>query len=208
MIVLDTHIWVWWVHGDPSLPVSSRALLDSSEQTGIAVSAISCWEIAKLVERGRLTLPCPVIDWLQQALSYPGVRLIDLSPRICVESTRLPREFHRDPADQIIVATARVLDVPLMTADGKILKYQRLPESVETPEEAVFPYEKGKLYVFFLVSLKNDNGQVIGSLADRLPELLEDQPEAEEETVGAPLRGTHRAPPNLVNIKNNSTETI
>lgn len=58
------------------------------------------------------------------------------------------------------------------------------------------------------MSLKNDNGQVIGSLSDRLPELLEDQPEAEEETVGAPLRGTHRVPPNLVNIKNNSTEMI
>jgi len=91
---------------------------------------------------------------------------------------------------------------------ARAMFYQRLPESVEKPEEAVFPYQKGKLYVFFLVSLKNDNGQVIGSLADRLPELLEDQPEAEEETVGAPLRGTHRAPPNLVNIKNNSTETI
>ena len=55
MIVLDTHIWVWWVHGDSSLSPTMRALLDSSEQTGIAVSAISCWEVAKLVERGRLT---------------------------------------------------------------------------------------------------------------------------------------------------------
>ena len=123
MIVLDTHIWVWWVHGDSSLSAPTRALLDSSEQTGIAVSAISCWEVAALVERGRLTLPCPVFDWLQQALAYPGVRLIELSPRICVESTQLPGEFHRDPADQIIVATARVLDVPLVTVDGKILEY-------------------------------------------------------------------------------------
>ena len=123
MIVLDTHIWVWWVHGDLSLSASIRALLDASEQAGVAVSAISCWEVAKLVERGRLTLPCPVFDWLQQALSYPGVRLIELSPRICVESTRLPGEFHRDPADQIIVATARVLDAPLVTVDGRILQY-------------------------------------------------------------------------------------
>ena len=123
MIVLDTHIWVWWVHGDPALSASTRALLDSSETTGIAVSAISCWEVAKLVERGRLTLPCPVLDWLQQALSYPGVRLIELSPRICAESAQLPGEFHRDPADQIIVATARILDAPLVTVDGKILAY-------------------------------------------------------------------------------------
>ena len=123
MIVLDTHIWVWWVHGDPALPASIRAQLDSSEPTGIAVSAISCWEVAKLAERGRLTLPCPVLEWLQQALSYPGVRLIELSPRISAESAQLPGEFHRDPADQIIVATARVLDVPLVTMDSKILGY-------------------------------------------------------------------------------------
>jgi PIN domain nuclease of toxin-antitoxin system len=123
VIVLDTHIWVWWVHGDPALSASTRALLDASEPTGIAVSAISCWEVAKLVERGRLTLPCPVLDWLQQALSYPGVRLIELSPRICAESAQLPGEFHRDPADQIIVATARILDAPLVTVDGKILEY-------------------------------------------------------------------------------------
>ena len=123
MIVLDTHIWVWWVHGDSTLSASTRAFIDSSEHTGIAVSAISCWEVAKLVELGRLTLPCPVFDWLQQALTYPGVRMIELSPRICVESTQLPGEFHRDPADQLIVATARVLDAPLVTIDGKILGY-------------------------------------------------------------------------------------
>lgn len=80
MIVLDTHIWIWWVHGDPSLPPSIRKLLDSSEETGLAVSAISCWEVAKLVECGRLILPCPVFEWLQQALAYPGVSLVDLTP--------------------------------------------------------------------------------------------------------------------------------
>ena len=79
--------------------------------------------IAKLVELGRLTLPCPVLDWLHQALGYPGVRLIDLSPDICAESTQLPGTVHRDPADQIIVATSRVLNAPLVTADAKILAY-------------------------------------------------------------------------------------
>ncbi len=133
MIVLDTHIWVWWVHGDSTLSASNRELLDSSEQTGLAVSAISCGEVAKLVERGRLTLPCPVFDWIQQALAYPGVRLIELSPRICVESTELPGEFHCDPADQIIVATARILNAPLLTLDGKILEY---PHVKLTPTNA------------------------------------------------------------------------
>jgi len=87
------------------------------------VSAISCWEVAKLVEYNRLTLPCPVDDWMTQALAYPGVRLLDLTPRIAVESAQLPAGFRRDPADQIIVATARVYNCPLLTADAKILAY-------------------------------------------------------------------------------------
>ena len=123
MIIPDTHIWVWWVHGNPALPVATRTLADAAEQTGLGVSAISCWEVAKLVERGRLNLPCPVDDWLRQALAYPGVRLIELSPRICLESTQLPGDFRRDPADQIIVATAPVLNAPLATVDSKILAY-------------------------------------------------------------------------------------
>ena len=98
-------------------------MLDDAEQTEIGVSAISCWEVAKLVECGRLVLPCPVFDWIRQALAYPGVRLIELSPRISVESTQLPGTFHRDPADQIIVATSRILNVPLVTVDHKILEY-------------------------------------------------------------------------------------
>ena len=71
MIILDTHIWVWWVHGDAALSAFTRTMLDSAEQTGLGVSAISCWEVAKLAERGRLTLPCPVFDWIQQALRIP-----------------------------------------------------------------------------------------------------------------------------------------
>ena len=123
MILLDTHIWVWWVHGTEELSAAHRKLIDSAQETGIGVSAISCWEIAKLVERKRLSLPCPVFDWLQQALVYPGIQLIELSPRISGESAELPGTFHKDPADQIIVATARVLDVEIITVDTKILAY-------------------------------------------------------------------------------------
>lgn len=79
--------------------------------------------VAKLVEYRRLELPCAVGEWLDQALSYPGIQLLELSTRVVVESTQLPGEFHRDPADRIIVATARVLDCPLTTADEKILRY-------------------------------------------------------------------------------------
>ena len=83
-------------------------------------------EIAKLVENNRLSLPVPVGEWLDQALAYPGVRLLELTPRIAVESTQLPGTFHRDPADQLIVATARVYDCPLVTLDGKIRAYQHV----------------------------------------------------------------------------------
>jgi len=73
-----------------------------------------------LVEYGRLELPCSIDEWFEQAINYPGIRIIELSPEIAVESTQLPGEFHRDPADQIIVATARINDCPLVTSDKKI----------------------------------------------------------------------------------------
>jgi PIN domain nuclease of toxin-antitoxin system len=123
MIILDTHIWVWWVHGDARLSEKQVKWLEENETSGLGISAISCWEVAKLVEYGRLGLPCPVADWFAQALAYPGIKLLELSPRIALESTQLPAGFHRDPADQIIVATARVYDCPLLTVDSKILVY-------------------------------------------------------------------------------------
>ena len=75
------------------------------------------------MEVGRLTLPCSVTDWITAALSYPGIALLDLTPRIAIESTQLPGTFHRDPADQIIVATARVHNLSLLTVDHKIRAY-------------------------------------------------------------------------------------
>ena len=123
MIVLDTHVWVWWVQGDPRLRKSDIERIEGAEATGLGVSAISCWEVAKLVEHGRLTLPRSIDDWISLALAYPGMELLPLSPRIAVDSTQLPGTFHSDPADQIIVATARVLGCSLMTADHKIRAY-------------------------------------------------------------------------------------
>ena len=123
MIVLDTHIWVWWASESAELTAGQRQALQAHIGAGLGVSIISCWEVAKLVERGRLQLTLPVERWLERALALPGVRLLELTPRIVVESTQLPGEFHRDPADQLIVATARIYDVPLLTADGKVLAY-------------------------------------------------------------------------------------
>lgn len=123
MIVLDTHIWIWWAHDPKLLSDEQEKTIIASESGEIGVSAISLWEIAKLVEYGRLELPCSIDEWFGRAIRYPGIRIIDLMPDIAIESTRLPGEFHRDPADQIIVATARVNDCPLITSDDRILNY-------------------------------------------------------------------------------------
>lgn len=121
MSVLDTHSWIWWVNDDERLTSGQRTALEEHREIAIGVSAISCWEVAKRVEIGRLVLRDPVLEWLDQALAYPGCRLLQLTPPIVVESTQLPGKFHRDPADQIIVATARVHRCGVLTADRKIL---------------------------------------------------------------------------------------
>lgn len=123
MLVLDTHAWIWWTQDEARLSAAQREAIARAEASGLGVSAISCWEVAKLVERGRLGLPLPLADWLDRALAYPGVQLIELSPAIIAGSVALPGTFHKDPADQLIVATARHLGVPLVTRDEKILAY-------------------------------------------------------------------------------------
>ena len=126
MIVLDTHIWVWWVHGDTSLTNQQVAWLQQYETQGLGVCAISCWEIAKLVEYNRIVLPSPADEWIGMALLYPGIRFLNLTPQIAIESTQLPAGLHKDPADQIIVATARIHNCPLLTADTQILDYEHV----------------------------------------------------------------------------------
>jgi PIN domain nuclease of toxin-antitoxin system len=123
VIVLDTHAWIWWVHGDSRLNDSIRQLIQERESEGLGISIITLWEVAKLSQLRLLSLPLPVADWFVQALSYPGIILLDLTPQIVIESTQLPGEFHRDPADQLIVATARILDCPLITLDSRIKLY-------------------------------------------------------------------------------------
>ena len=122
MIILDTHIWIWWVNDSLRLTEKYRQWIRDYQGSGLGVSVISCWEVAKLVEKNRLVLSIPVEEWLQRALAYPGVELLNLTVPIVVQSTQLTG-FHNDPADQIIVATAKVYDCSLLTADSKILNY-------------------------------------------------------------------------------------
>jgi PIN domain nuclease of toxin-antitoxin system len=123
LIVLDTHIWIWWVHDHSSLKQWMRDRIRAEEPGGMAISAISCWEIAQLVALKRLDLNRPIDTWFADALAYPGIDLAALTPQISIDSNNLPGEFHKDPADRIIVATARVLNCDLLTADGRILAY-------------------------------------------------------------------------------------
>lgn len=123
MILLDTHIWVWWVQGDLRLGENALADLDRRAKDGIGVSVFSCWEVAMLHARGRLAFSCSLDDWIQAALGYAGVELVGLTTTIAIESCRLPGELHRDPADRILVATALSLECPLVTADERILRY-------------------------------------------------------------------------------------
>lgn len=129
MILLDTHIWVWYLTGSFMLGEHQKRIIAGNVAHGLAVSLISYWEVAKLVEVQRIRFSQPVEEWLNTAFSHPNIQTINLTTRIIVESTHLPQPFHRDPADQIIVATARVLDIPLLTIDGKILTYPH----VQTP---------------------------------------------------------------------------
>lgn len=122
MIILDTHIWIWWVDNSAKLNQRQRELINTYQSSGLGVSIISCWEVAKLVENKKLILSCSIDEWLNVGLAYPGVQLLNLTLSIIIASTQLIG-FHRDPADQLIVATAKMYNCPLLTADNKILAY-------------------------------------------------------------------------------------
>jgi PIN domain nuclease of toxin-antitoxin system len=129
LILLDTHIWVWWVSNPDKLSRAYRELLSSAEERA-AISAISCWEVAKLVEYGRLQLDRKLPEWMDAALSISNLTLLPLTPAIAIESTCLPGQFHRDPADQLIVATARIHGLAILTEDDKIVQYPHVSSKV------------------------------------------------------------------------------
>ena len=133
MIILDTHTWVWWIDQPARLRRSQIAAIlhEETDTNGtIGICATSLWEIAMLVQLGRVQLDTDLADWFENALAYPQVRVINLSPTIAIQSTtlpgnaRLPRDEQiRDPSDQIIVATAMLHNCALVTSDGKIIAY-------------------------------------------------------------------------------------
>jgi PIN domain nuclease of toxin-antitoxin system len=124
LILLDTHIWVWWL-SDPdklSLP-ARRAVKEAARKRAIYISAISTWEIALLASKGRLTFTMDAGDWIARSETLPFFRFVPVDNAIAIRSVRLEEPFHKDPADRIIVATAMTMGMPLVSSDSKILRY-------------------------------------------------------------------------------------
>lgn len=127
LILLDTHVWVWGVQGDAKLGNSKTMMLiqEGIRASSVRVAAISMWEVAMLESKGRLGFGVPCTQWLRTATRWPGISVEPLSMEVAAESGKLPGSFHGDPADRLIVATARILGCRLITADQRILDYGR-----------------------------------------------------------------------------------
>lgn len=124
MILLDTQIWIWWVTQSGQMPSAIMEHLNAHRAPSeFGVSEISVWEVAKKVERGKLRVGRTLDEWLGQAVVAPGVEMLPVTAAEFIESTRLPGVFHRDPADQIIVACARRRGLSLLTSDRQIRAY-------------------------------------------------------------------------------------
>lgn len=126
--LLDTHVILRWFEDPRRLTRGQRRVLDRANATRpLWVSDISIWEIATLHELGRVKLSLPLLDWLEKATAPPLVIRCGISPVIAAEVAELPSTFHRDPADRILVATARVLGATLLTADDRIIASELVP---------------------------------------------------------------------------------
>ena len=124
MILLDTHIWIRWILNDNPLPQTIIDIIESSDAE-LAVSAISTWELVLLEKRKRIELPLPVDEWLEEALLGSGVQSLPISSEIAFLAGSLP-EYHKDPADRIIIATSIVNDTQLISFDTAFSLYSEL----------------------------------------------------------------------------------
>ena len=123
-VLLDSHVWIWWLTGQKDLPAKKRELLDRLAQEGEPpfLAAISLWEAQMLYRKGRLQLEMDFPVWLSQASDPSAVRLLPLDTSVILALDKLPEQFHGDPADGIIVATAKAHGLELMTEDKAIRK--------------------------------------------------------------------------------------
>lgn len=124
MIVLDTHVWVWFVSNPEHLSrAAKRAIEESIARRGLFISSISAWEVALLVAKGRLKFSMDVTDWIAGSEKLPFFQFVPVDNRVAVKSVNLPHPLHQDPADRIIIATAMILGTPVVSKDEKLLNY-------------------------------------------------------------------------------------
>ncbi len=123
MILLDTHTWIWSHSATKLLSGKVRKLIKQTQTDLRAIASISIWEFAMMVAKGRVNVKIDAMRWLNDSIQNSGLRVIDLTPEIAIDSCNLPGEFHKDPADRIIVATARTQNLTLLTKDKKIIDY-------------------------------------------------------------------------------------
>jgi PIN domain nuclease of toxin-antitoxin system len=123
-ILLDTHVWIWVMTGNPCLQeVFGKSLEMIAKKNGVLVSPISIWEMGMLVEKKWIEIEMDLFVWVDQALDTPGISLAPITPRIAILSSRLPGTLHADPADRLLIATAHEESAVLVTCDEKILHY-------------------------------------------------------------------------------------
>jgi PIN domain nuclease of toxin-antitoxin system len=123
-LLLDTHILIWLAEGLADLPPRARLRINGAARgPGLAVSAISFWEVAMLARKGRISIRRPVNAWRAAVLAAPGIDEIPVSGEVGIEAVLLPGDLHEDPADRILVATARVHGLALGTRDKRLLAY-------------------------------------------------------------------------------------
>ena len=128
MILLDTHAWIWFLSNPEKLSASAIEKIDSAvKKQQIFVSTISVWEMAMLVNKGRLTLSMHVEEWIHIAEKLPFLHFVHIDNNIALQSVNLPGKFHNDPADRIIIATAIYLKAPVISKDRRIRNYPHVP---------------------------------------------------------------------------------
>ena len=127
LLLEATHCWIWAQRGliQQLSRMALQSIKDGERDGNLRISVISIWELAMLEKRGRVALPMNVRTWVEQALSKPGIAVAPLTPEIAIESVHLPGEMHGDPADRMLVATARVLGATLVTKDAQLIRYSR-----------------------------------------------------------------------------------